>query len=187
MIIFAFVDRDTTTVLPRLVRMHTIKLMSCSGFILTERSYYPRGRTIQLITSLPISQIYFFYICDKKKPLKWSIFLISWHFWTGTLWFGIAVTLKDYLYLLKKTVIGGVLIERAVIPPAYGIVHTKSKNAGKLCQLLFTPFYYALRPLWKACSQKGEQPIIAPWVFQQTISDSRNITTKAIGIMTNEK
>ena len=41
----------TGTVLPRLVRMHTINLMSFSGFNLTERAYYPRGRTIQLFTS----------------------------------------------------------------------------------------------------------------------------------------
>ena len=45
--IFAFAH----TVLPRLVRMRTIKLMTFSGFVLTERAYYPRGRTIQLFTS----------------------------------------------------------------------------------------------------------------------------------------
>ena len=39
------------TVLPQLVRMRTIKLMNVSGFVLTERAQYPRGRTIQLFTS----------------------------------------------------------------------------------------------------------------------------------------
>ena len=31
---------DKITVLPRLVRMRTIKLMSFSGFVLTDRAYY---------------------------------------------------------------------------------------------------------------------------------------------------
>ena len=37
---------STITVLPRLVRVRTIKLMSFSGFVLTERAYYSRGRAI---------------------------------------------------------------------------------------------------------------------------------------------
>ena len=41
----------TNTVLPWLVRMRTIKRMSFSGFVLIERAYYPRGRTILLFTS----------------------------------------------------------------------------------------------------------------------------------------
>ena len=45
------IQKNKHTVLPQLVRMHTIKLMSFSGFVLTERAYYPRGRTIQLFTS----------------------------------------------------------------------------------------------------------------------------------------
>ena len=57
---------EEATVLPRLVRMRTIKLMSFLGFVLTERAYYPRGRTIQLITSWPIIQIYFSTFFDKK-------------------------------------------------------------------------------------------------------------------------
>ena len=44
-------NRGDTKKLPRLVRMRTIKLMSFSGFVLTETAYYPRGRTIQLFTS----------------------------------------------------------------------------------------------------------------------------------------
>ena len=39
-------DALHTVVLPRLVRMRIIKLMSFSGFVLSERAYYPRGRTI---------------------------------------------------------------------------------------------------------------------------------------------
>ena len=39
------------TVLPQLVSMRTIKLLSVSGFVLIERAYYPRGRTIKLFTS----------------------------------------------------------------------------------------------------------------------------------------
>ena len=46
-------DIGQHNVLPRLVRMRTIKLKSFSGFVLTERAYYPRGRTIQLITFWP--------------------------------------------------------------------------------------------------------------------------------------
>ena len=65
-----------STLLPRLVRMRTctIKLMSFSGLVLTERAYYPRGFTIQLLNSWPISQIYFstFFI---EKALIWSHFL----------------------------------------------------------------------------------------------------------------
>ena len=62
------------TVLTRLVRMRTIKLMSFLGFVQTERAYYPRERTIQLFTSWPIIQIYFsiFFI---KNTLIWSNFL----------------------------------------------------------------------------------------------------------------
>ena len=35
------------TVLPRLVRMGTFKLMRFSGFVLTQSAYYPKGRTIR--------------------------------------------------------------------------------------------------------------------------------------------
>ena len=83
----------TYTVLPRLVRMRTNKLMSFSGFVLSERAYYPRGRTIELFTSWPISQIYFSKFLNKKilwfRPISW----ISWHIWAGKPCFGIAVTM----------------------------------------------------------------------------------------------
>ena len=64
------------TVLPRLVRMRMrdIKLMSFSGFILTERAYYSRRRTKQLIASWPISQIYFLHLFIQNLPIL-SIFL----------------------------------------------------------------------------------------------------------------
>ena len=56
----------TYTVLPSLVRKRTIRLMSFSGFVLIERAYYTRGRTIQLFTSWPISEIYFSTLFVKK-------------------------------------------------------------------------------------------------------------------------
>ena len=62
-------------VLPRLVRLRTIKIMSFSGVVLTEIAYYPRGHTIQLPTSWRISQIYF--SNSNFEQISWD----SWHLW----------------------------------------------------------------------------------------------------------
>ena len=48
------------TVLPRLVRMRTIKLMKFSGFVLTERAYYSANHFLTYLSDL------FFHILDKK-------------------------------------------------------------------------------------------------------------------------
>ena len=65
---------DSFEILPQLVRMRTIKLMSFSGFVLIEMAHSPRGRTIQLFTFWPISQMNFSKIFD-KKPLFLTNFL----------------------------------------------------------------------------------------------------------------
>ena len=61
--------RSLHTVLPGLACMRTIKLISYSGFVLTERAHYSRVRTIQLFIYWSINQIYFSPVFDLKNPI----------------------------------------------------------------------------------------------------------------------